>query len=463
MKNGKTLLPLALVLTLALLACGLFSAPVARELQAPPTSTTIPFTTTPTKTTLLETATPPVEPARSNTPLPAQPAMEPYFAPGDEVQLDEIHMLSLTEGWARSGPFVLVTGDGGSNWREVTPPGTLPDGTWKAASGPHVLETSDGGVTWRPAADPDSLHSWERVHLFATFLDARTAWVVYTAGTSFRPDTQVWRTTDGGRSWTASLAFEPDIRGDGAWARMFALDPEHLWLMACVDWVGAGHHFDSRFFHSSDGGANWEPMDVDVGVNFTGMAFSDPVHGWLIWQTLSAYYNIPPEFATTADGGQTWEDHSLPPPPGTPHLFDEQYLYCEPYQLNLLSSESVRLLVGCFDYEYSPKSYASYLYASDDGGDTWSAQLLPDPVYAPEYTLIYFDAGQALLLGREMYSSNDGGESWNHFKTVSWDGDFSFVDRQHGWAVARADGEVALVSTEDGGATWAEIHPTSAE
>lgn len=462
MKYAKTLLPLALVITLVLLACGLFSTPVARELQTPLPSSTITATTPLGTTTPPATATPSMEPAWSGPSLPAQPAMEPYFAPGDEVQLDEIHMLSLTEGWALSGPFVLVTADGGETWREVTPPATLPEGTWKAASGPYVLETSDGGATWGPAAEPDSLPPWERVGVYATFLDARTAWAVYTAGTSFRPDTRVWRTTDGGQSWIPSQEFDPDIRGDTIWASIFTLDPENLWLRACAGWVGAGHHFDCQFFRSSDGGATWNPLDVDVGVDFTGLSFNDAAHGWLIWQTLSAYYYIPPEYATTVDGGLTWESHTFPPPPEAPDLFSTQYIYCEPYQLNLLSSGSVRLLVGCFDYEYSSESFASYQYASDDGGETWSTLRLPDPVYAPEYTLIYFDASQALLLGRDVFRSDDGGKTWEHFKTVYWDGGFSFVDRQNGWAVVRADGEVALVHTSDGGVTWEEIRPTIA-
>ena len=454
MKSRNTVLLVVLVLALVPLACGLFSTPVTKEPTTPPafTPTLPPATDTPTEA-----------PPQVLTPALAQPARAPYFAPGDQVVLDEIHMLSLTDGWALSGPFVLATADGGGTWRQASPPVALPEGTWMAPSGPNVLETSDGGQTWGPAADPDSLHPWEEVRVHAAFLDARTAWVVYSTGTYFGPDTRVWHTADGGQTWTASLAIDSQVRGDTTWARMFALDPEHLWLMTCAAWVGAGQHYDCKFFRSRDGGGSWNAMDVDVGVDFTGMAFSDTGHGWLIWQTLSAYYYWPPEYAITLDGGLTWEGHAFQPPPEAPDLFGEQYLYCEPYQLNLLSSRSVRLLVGCFDYGYPPEAFVSYLYASDNGGETWSALNLPAPVHAPEYTLMYFGADEALLLGREMYSSTDGGQTWTHFKTVYWDGGFSFVDRQNGWAVARSDGEVALVSTGDGGATWEKIRPTIGE
>jgi photosystem II stability/assembly factor-like uncharacterized protein len=471
MKSRNTILLAVLTLALALLACGIFSTSVTKEPTTPPafTPTLPPATDMPTagppqmETPPPVTYTPMVEPGQMVTPPPAQPARAPYYEPGDPVALDEIHMLSLTEGWALSGPFVLATADGGQTWRQATPPASLPEGTWMAASGPSVLETSDGGQTWRPAADPDSLHPWEQVRVHAAFLDACTAWVVYSVGTSFGLDTRTWHTADGGQTWTASLAIDTQIRGDGTWARIFALDPENLWLMACAAWVGAGQHFDCQFFRSRDGGGSWNAMDVDVGVDFTGMGFSDASHGWLIWQTLSAYYYVPPEYAFTIDSGLTWESHTFPPPPEAPNLFDEQYIYCEPYQLNLLTSQSIRLLVGCFDYAYRAEAFVSYLYASDDGGGTWSALRLPDPVYAPEYTLIYFDAYQVLLLGREMYSSADGGQTWTRVKTVSWDAQFSFVDRQNGLAVARSGGEVALVRTGNGGATWEEIRPTIGE
>jgi photosystem II stability/assembly factor-like uncharacterized protein len=74
--------------------------------------------------------------------------------------------------------------------------------------------------------------------------------------------------------------------------------------------------------------------------------------------------------------------------------------------------------------------------------------------------LVFFDAEEALLLGRDSYRSTDGGRTWSHVKTVNWDGQFSFVDPQRGWAVARANDEVALVKTVNGGGTWTEIKPT---
>jgi hypothetical protein len=45
---------------------------------------------------------------------------------------------------------------------------------------------------------------------------------------------------------------------------------------------------------------------------------------------------------------------------------------------------------------------------------------------------------------------------------VNWDGQFSFVDDLHGWAVARNEQEIALVRTQNGGTSWSILKPVSA-
>ena len=54
----------------------------------------------------------------------------------------------------------------------------------------------------------------------------------------------------------------------------------------------------------------------------------------------------------------------------------------------------------------------------------------------------------------------DGGRSWDFVKTVQWDGQFSFVSDQVGWAVARQGEALALVSTTNGGRTWNLLKPS---
>jgi len=430
MKWQRLLNASATVVLLVSAGCNAVATPTSPPL-APATSTPSPAQTE------TETAPGPASPT-PEPPSLGEPAAPPHYQVGDPIQLDEIHMMNANEGWAISGPYVLVTTDGGVTWREATPPETLPDGATARAYG--------------------------------AFLDTQTAWVIFSIGKDqqdpqIAPEASVWHTADGGQTWTRGAPLLHEAYGDYLWAEFAALNAEEVWLLVRGVYSAAGRHFRAQLFHTSDGGVTWTPLagEADLNWDFTGMVFSDGANGWLTWQTTGAYASSPPEYAVTNDGGDSWETFELPPPPDTRDFFD-QYEYCEPYQPNLLSTDSIRMLVGCFDYFDPPQQFVSYLYASDDGGFTWETILLPDPVLASQYTLIYFGLPAssrhgALLLGREIYSSTDDGRTWEHVKTVNWDGQFSFVDSLRGWAIASSSEGVALVSTADGGRTWALIKP----
>jgi photosystem II stability/assembly factor-like uncharacterized protein len=359
-------------------------------------------------------------------PVP-QPAAAAHFASGAPIQLDSIAMHSRTEGWGLSGPYVLTTGDGGETWREATPPESFPSDMQSRAYG--------------------------------AFLDAHTAWIIFARDDHIPSETSVWHTTDGGRTWSAGPTLSHQAVGDRVWADFAVLDAQHLWLLIRGTYVGAGTHFDHQLFRTADGGSTWTSLDAERSNDYTGMIFADTQFGLRTLQTTGAWAAAPPAYDVTADGGATWENRELPPPPGAPDLFNE-YPYCETYQPVLLSAASIRMLVGCFDYHYPPQQTTSYVYSSEDGGATWRTVHLPEEVQAAQAQLTYFDPNNALLLGRDIYRTASDGQTWSFVKTVNWDGQFSFSDSQYGWAVARANGEVALVQTTDGAATWTLLKPT---
>jgi photosystem II stability/assembly factor-like uncharacterized protein len=336
-------------------------------------------------------------------------------------------MISRTEGWGLSGPYVLTTVDGGQTWREATPPQSSQPGT-------------------------------ER-HAYGAFPDAETAWIVFAEDGHILAEASVWNTTDGGRTWTPGAPLFHQAIGDSVWAEFAVLDARNVWVMMRGVYVGAGTHYNHELFQTTDGGLTWTSLDGEISNNYTGMVFADTAFGLRTLQTTGAYAASPPAYDVTADGGVTWEGRELPPPPEAPDLFQE-YPYCETYQPVVLSIQAIRMLVGCFDYSDPPRESVSYFYSSQDGGANWMATGLPDGIRAPMAQLIWFGLNNALLLGREMYLTTSDGQTWSFVKTVNWDGQFTFSDPQHGWAIARSDGEVALVHTIDWGATWSVIKPT---
>jgi hypothetical protein len=108
-----------------------------------------------------------------------------------------------------------------------------------------------------------------------------------------------------------------------------------------------------------------------------------------------------------------------------------------------------------------------FLLSTQDLGNSWQTYPLPETDYPTEYLgsrqfLAFLNPLQGWLLGRDIFWTEDGGSSWTRVKRVNWDGQFSFIDSDRGWAVVRADGEIALVRTNDGGRTWEQLEPAIA-
>ncbi len=404
--------PAILVVMLVSLAC-LPTTPTT------PGETKTPASTNTATSTITATEPPPLPDVEAGEPQPAAPR---HFSAGQRVTLTSIQMMTPDEGWGLSGPYVLVTADGGESWQEFTPPQSF--------------------------SDPEAATA------YAAFVDARTAWVIFAENEQIFPEASVWSTTDGGQTWRPSPPLLHEVYGEVVWAEFAARGSADGWLMMRGVYVGAGTHHVGQLLRSTDGGLTWSAVPpADYNYDYTGMAFANPETGWLAWQSIGAYAAAPPEYAVTADGGLSWEVRTLPPPADAPNLF-EDYEYSEPYQVNLLPADSVRLLVGAYGYEIPPVDFAGYLYRSEDGGASWQTSPLPAGIFAPDYSLIFFDALTGLLLGRESYRTSDGGLSWQHVSTVYWDGQYSFVDPLHGWAAGHMGDEAALVRTVDGGAHW---------
>lgn len=429
----------AILILLVMLACGPLtpaaSTPAALlSKEEPPSITPTPSVPLPPRT---EAPTPAAAepthwPLESWPTLAPQPPGPAHFQGGDAIHMDSIAMTSTTEGWGIIGPYVLATADGGQTWREATPPESLAPGQQNQAYG--------------------------------AFLDAQTAWIVFSQGGQILPEALVWQTVDSGRTWTRSSPLAHQVGGVSVWAEFAVLDAQNVWLMVRSVFVGTCTQHAHELFHTGDGGLTWTSLDGQISDDYTGMVFRDALNGLRTLQTTGCGYGAaPPAYDVTTDGGANWESRELPPPREAPDLFS-QYIDCETYQPDVFSTKFIRMLMGCEDVHNPPTKFTSYLYASYDGGNSWDTQLLPDKVRASQDTLIFFGAYPTLLLGRDMYKNTNGGfGDWSSVKTVNWDGRFSFVDPQTGWAVARSGPELALVKTIDGGSTWNVIKPRIAE
>ena len=443
MKAGKLQKLLFIGLTLnTILACNFFegispSLPTSKvlPLQSPPPPA---ITASPAGEIPSETAGGP----GTQTPVAPTPIQGPAIqrlTSNQRIDITYIHMIDANQGWGIGGPaqaqdHVFRTWNGGVNWSDVTPP----------QPAPAARETESA---------------------LGFFADASDGWVVYsptdtTAGPSQVP---VWSTHDGGASWSYGLIDTTDIPREYfmPWYLDFS-DNQHGWMLVLLG--GGMNHAYVALYSTIDGGGTWRDIldpSMENGIQSfekTGLVFTNAQVGWLTRDAQGV--DSTPHAFLTQDGGTSWNRIDLPAPTGTSRWFDENS--CGTYFPSLSSASSMLLIMKCLD-NATYKEEHDYLYSTKDTGQTWqsapmpSAFKIPDP---PAGGLFFMDAMNGLALSRWIYRTDDGGKNWSTAKLVNWDGQFSFVDIDTGWAVARNEGEMALVKTGDGGNSWEVIKPT---
>jgi hypothetical protein len=233
------------------------------------------------------------------------------------------------------------------------------------------------------------------------------------------------------------------------------MDAEHGRLLVQHD-IGMGSHAYTLFF-TSDGGRSYLPLlkaaDTLSTCRKTGLDFLDDLNGWMTnacpFEAGAVYLDL------SDDGGVIWSQIPLPPPSSDPDVL-ETSLSCSSLAPLLISSSEGALIVECRMGDPEAPTTSRFFYRTSDAGQTWRATEVN------AVTLLHFGDGQFYALGREMFSSLDSGQNWTQIKTVAWDGQFSFISQQQGWAAARAGEETALVATENGARTWREIEAITA-
>jgi photosystem II stability/assembly factor-like uncharacterized protein len=231
---------------------------------------------------------------------------------------------------------------------------------WTAGGGGTWARSLDGGATWETGtvAGAESLE-FRDVHA----VDERTAWILSIGN---GPDSRIYRTDDGGRSWSltfeaederafydcfdfwepdAGLAFSDGVDGefpliatmDGrAWRRLptdrlpdaSAGEGSFAASGTCVvvrgdslGWFGTGAGAEARVFRTTDRGRSWEavPTPLAHGTSTTGiasLAFLDDLRGAAMGGDVGAPERPTESVAVTEDGGLTWRLAGRPARPG---------------------------------------------------------------------------------------------------------------------------------------------------
>jgi photosystem II stability/assembly factor-like uncharacterized protein len=314
----------------------------------------------------------------------------------------------------------------------------------------NVVRTNDGGITWYDVTPPDVEEVGSTVATF--ILDQDHAWVQKPDFNNFPNNGLLYRTADGGLTWTVSST--PFSGGD-----LSFIDSNNGWMLADLG-VGAGSNAVA-VFQTTDGGGTWtqtytnDPNNPEAADSLPlGGLKSDlvPINMRTAWVGGVIYAPGTVYLYRTDDGGQSWTQVNLPLPEGA----ENSELGIDRDQMQFLSANE-----GFLVLRMSGDATQTAVYVTSNGGDTWTLT----PTLIPEAGESDFLSAQEAVIynGEQFYVTRDAARTWT---TVSPDivfGDsfvtMDFINPNSGWIVSAAEGKYSLYRTHDGGATWLPVIP----
>ncbi len=282
-------------------------------------------------------------------------------------------------------------------------------GTGENVSGRHVswgdgvYRSRDGGRTWQQMGLPNSQH------IGRILVDPRDGNVVLVAAEgplwSAGGDRGVYRSTDGGATWTRTLHVDehtgvtdlefdpsnPDVLYAAAYQRR-----RHAW-----GFLAAGPK--SGIWKSADNGKTWRQVTTglpkgDVGKIGLAVTPADPS---LVYATIEASEEERGFYRST-DGGESWEKRNGYISGGTgPHYYQE--IEASPTDPHRVYQMDV------------------FLHVTRDGGATFAMLETGRTKHSDNHALwIDPDDGRHLLVGTDagLYESFDEGATWRHFPNL---------------------------------------------
>lgn len=196
----------------------------------------------------------------------------------------------FAEGWFDEGSCggarhqfqasVVVTVSAAQASASTSAPTPAPPGTATASLAPTSSTTSDTA---------DTIAFWD---------ERRGVSGVATTAADGSETGKVLVTADGGQTWTTALAAPAPVR------EVWVAGSSSAWALA--ECAAAQDPTCRQLYRSTDGGASWTSMQTDL----TSIAFADSTHGWGIVD--SGPVKMTAVLRSTSDGGSTWADAPAP-------------------------------------------------------------------------------------------------------------------------------------------------------
>jgi photosystem II stability/assembly factor-like uncharacterized protein len=208
-----------------------------------------------------------------------------------------VRMGSTSVGWTATGGRLLRMAGPGGYWTELLPTAraktvdAIDDLRAWALADTFLQRTVDGGLTWATINLPGMREARD-----IDFVDATRGWMTgqndQIVGSCPDYDEQIYRTTDGGQTWTPLLA------GGSPWRCQRGLN-QVVFVDANRGWVTGR----DLLLRTSDGGLSWTAVDT-TSARSTFIDFVDSQRGWRILVPISPDETY---VQRTSNGGATWQ------------------------------------------------------------------------------------------------------------------------------------------------------------
>ena len=338
----------------------------------------------------------------------------------------DAHLFPDGRGYLTTARWQRWTDDGGASWRDVSPPGLF--------SRPPSL----GPV------DPEAIATTVDGHQWAAYVTSDVSRVV-----------TVVRRSDVRGTWTRSAVPIGDLAFDRSGllvARLSFVDDRTGWLLVTET---STHEFPSELFGTTNGGRSWRQLASRTTFPNAGAGefrFVTRSVGYLGW-TYNGWNWI------TRDGGRHWTRFVPPPSPTGAGTADAARATVD----DLRADGRSLLLAVAYPIGASESRYVAGIFRSTDLGRNWSrvtsfaaagndaASLAVDPMTG-RFAVLRSGPAQQWLLSQWTGTAEIAQARSRPGRQT---GPLSMTDRRHFWVVA-GDGS-ALLATDDAGRTWHRI------